>query len=293
MKKKTIFLVLSLTVISAMLLAGCSSKPDQESPTDEQKQEIANPWTGSDEQGVAEATGFDMAAPDGATDISYSYMAEGAMAQMTYALDGASWTYRIQTADEMTDISGMTYEWTEKTEGSVSGREAVYCAYDASSSNTADTVRLVNWYDAVTGVTYSLAAAGKDLSDAEMQAYAESLYGPLQGDATDDSDADRESELNDYFLGEHKRSYDESVLTISENEDGTFGINLSITRLCDLENGIGTFADHKMTFVVQDPNENEISGVIYRDTDNSLIVQITDSTWDLLPTDETLDGFGK
>lgn len=293
MKKKTIFLVLSLTVISAMLLAGCSSKPDQGSSTDDQKQEIANPWTGSDEQGVAEATGFDLAAPDGATDIAYSYMAEGAMAQMTYALDGANWTYRIQAADELTDISGMAYEWTEETAGSVAGREAGYCTYATSGSKTTGTVRLVNWYDAVTGVTYSLSATGKDLSDAEMQAYAESLYVPLQGDATDDSDADRESELNDYFLGEHKRSYDESVLTISENEDGTFCINLSITRLCDLENGVGTFADHNMTFVVQDPSENEMSGVIYRGSDNDLIVQITDSTWELLPTGETLDGFGK
>lgn len=293
MKKKTIILALSLTVISAMLLAGCSSKPDQGSSTDDQKQEIANPWTDSDEQGVAEATGFDMAAPNGSTDISYSYMTEGAMAQMTYALDGANWTYRIQAADELTDISGMAYEWTGETEGSVAGREAAYCTYTASDNKTTDTVRLVNWYDAVTGVTYSLSAAGKDLSDAEMQAYAENLYVPLQGDATDDSDADSESELNDYFLGEHKRSYDESVLTISENEDGTFGINLTITRLCNLENGIGTFADHKMTFVVQDPSENEMSGVIYCDSDNSLIVQITDSTWELLPTGETLDGFGK
>ena len=48
-----------------------------------------------------------------------------------------------------------------------------------------------------------------------------------------------------------------------------------------------------MTFVVQDPSENEMSGVIYCDSDNSLIVQITDSTWELLPTGETLDGFGK
>ena len=114
------------------------------------------------------------------------------------------------------------------------------------------------------------------------------------GSASNQGDhADREREVSEYFLGEHRRSSDESVLTISENEDGTFNVDLSITRLCYLENGVGTFEDHKMTFTVTDPNENEMSGVIYRGSDDSLTVQITDSTWELLPTGEILDGFGK
>ncbi len=296
MKKKLISVLTAVTLL-VMLLAGCGSSAGQETPSTaaptEQTTELANPWTESDEQGVAAATGFDMVAPDGAADVSYSYMADGAMAQMTYKLDGARWIYRIQMTDVLTDISGMEYEWLEETDCSVAGREAVYYGYTAVDRNAAASVQLVNWYDIVTGVTYSLSASGKELGNTEMLAYAESLYAPLQGDATDDSDADRANELNDYFLGEHKRSSDESVLTISENEDGTFDVNLSITRLCVLENGVGTFEDHKMTFEVEDPSGNKMSGVIYRDSDNSLTVKITDSTWELLPNDEVLDGFGK
>lgn len=289
--KKKIVLMLSLILIAAMLFSGCGSTAAQSDTSEEQQ--LANPWTASDEQGVLEATGFDMAAPENAADVSYSYMADGAMAQMTYTLDGANWIYRMQMADELTDISGMEYQWLEGTECSVSGRDAIYHGYNVATNDATENIQVVNWYDAVTGVTYSLSATGKELSEAEMLTYAESLYTPLQGEATDDPDADRENELNEYFLGEHKRSSDESVLTISENEDGTFDINLSVTRLCSLENGVGTFADHKMTFTVEDPSEGELTGMIYRDNDNSLVVEITDSTWSLLPTGEVLDGFGK
>jgi hypothetical protein len=292
MKKKTI-MVLSLLIISAMLLAGCSVDSSVTVTTAEPTQEMANPWTESDEQGVAEATGFDMVAPEGATNVSYSYMSEGALAQMTYELDGANWNYRIQMANELTDISGMNYAWMTGTDGSVSGRNAIYYAYNSATSEGNEIVNLVNWYDAVCGVTYSLSATGKEISDAEMQTYAENLYVPLQGEATDDPVADQENELNDYFLGEHKRSYDESVLTISDNGDGTYCVNLSIIGLCNLENGVGTFDEHKMAFTIQDPNEEEMSGVIYRDNDNSLVVEITNSTWGLLATGEVLDGFGK
>ena len=291
--KKKLALMLTLTVLSAALLAGCGSKTEQDSSTDgEQTQEIANPWTETDEQGVLDATGFDMVAPDGATDVSYSYMADGGMAQMAYELDGASWLYRMQLTDGLTNISGMEYGWTTEVEGGILGMAANFYAYTTEDESQND-VQLAVWYDALTGVSYSLSASGEDLSGMDIQAYAESIYTSLQGEATDDADADRENELNEFFLGEHKRSSDDSVLTISENEDGTFNVNLSITRLCSLENGVGTFEDHKMTFTVTDPSDNEMSGEIYRDSDNSLVVKITNSTWELLPTDEILDGFGK
>lgn len=254
---------------------------------------IANPWVESDMQGVAEATGFEMTAPEGATDVTYSYMQESGLAQMRYVLDETEWVYRIQTTDELTDISGMAYEWTLEEEGAVSGRSAVYYNYCAPDGGTENDVQVVNWYDAVTGVTYSLSAVSADLDGMDIQAYAEKLYVPLQGEATGDAEADSESELKDYFIGEHKRSYDSSILVLADNNDGTFAVTINVIGLCNLENGVGTFEDHKMSFEIDDPNGNKMSGVIYRDSDNTLTVKITDSTWTYLKNGDVLEGFGK
>ena len=311
--RKNIILIITAAAIGAAAMTGCSKTADNkataaestaESTTEESTEEsneaetaigMPNPWTDSDEQGVLEATGFEIAAPEGATEVSYSYMEESKLAQVKYVLDDISWVYRMEPADELTDISGMYYEWTDedKSEGTVSGREAVYYGYLAPEDSDEEDVQLVNWYDAVTGVTYSLSATAKDLDGMDIQAYAEQLYVPLQGDATDDPAADRENELKDYFLGEHTSSYDGSTLNITDKNDGTFAVNIDIFRLCSLEDGVGTFEDHKMYFDVDDPNGDKMSGVIYRDSDNSLTVKITESTWDYLPVDDTIEGFGR
>lgn len=117
MKKKTV-LALILASISMVVMAGCSSADSSGNQKEESagSEEIANPWTESDQQGVAEATGFDMTAPDGATDVVYSYMAEESLAQMSYELDGASWIYRAQATDALTNISGMEEGWTSEEE---------------------------------------------------------------------------------------------------------------------------------------------------------------------------------
>lgn len=285
MKKKMVS-VLLVMAMSVAAMTGCGS-------ADKEETGIANPWTESDREGVLEATGFDMAAPEGATELSYSYMSESGLAQMRYELDDADWVYRMQMTDALTDISGLSVDWMSEEAGEVAGREAMYYSYGALNDETVDDVQMVNWYDAVTGVCYSLSATREELNGMDIQAYAENLYAPLQGDATDDPEKDRENELNEYFLGEHQRSDDGSTVDIEDNGDGTFDVDINIVRLCSLEDGIGTFAEHKMTFEVTDPSGNPMSGVIYRDNDNSLTVKITDSTWDYLPNDELLEGFGK
>ncbi len=308
--KKRMILAAAAAALCAVTATACGSSSAKETTTaaettaaateaatteaaeeETESEQIANPWTESDEAGVAEATGFDMKAPEGATEVSYSYMAEDGLAQLQYQLDDANWIYRMQQADALTDISGMHYTWESEEEGLVSGRKAMY--YALGGLDDPENVQLVNWYDSVTGVTYSLSASGKELNGMDIQAYAENIFAPLQGESTDDPEADRRNELDTYFLGTHKRSYDDSELSIAENSDGSFSINLSIVGLCSLENGTGTFEDHKMFFDIEDPNGEKMSAMIYRDSDNSLVVKITDSTWDYLPKDEVLDGFGE
>ena len=269
-----------------------SETADTDSEESSETTQIANPWTESDEEGVAEATGFVMTPPEDATEVAYSYMSEDGLAQMSYTLDGAQWNYRMQMADELTDISGLSYEWGSELDGTVADLPAKYYGYAASEEEGAEMVHLVNWYDAVAGVTYSLSASGTDLDGMDIQVYAENIYQPLQGEATGDPEGDRRDELDNYFLGEHVKSYDSSSVTISENDDGTFAVNISIFRLCDMD-GTGTFQDHKMYFEVTDPSGGTMGGMIYRDSDNSLSITITDSTWDLLPNGEVIEGFGK
>lgn len=259
---------------------------------------IENPWTESDEKGVLEATGYNVKAPEDATEVHYSFCANEKMAQVTYQKDNIDWTYRIKESTEAEDISGMNYEWNVSEEGTVSGEKAIYMGYsDAKEgSDFIDDVKyiqVVNWYDVLTGVSYSLSASGNDLNGMDIQVYAEQIYDPLQKEVTDDAKKDSEEELKEYFLGERIRSEDQSSVIINEAKDGKFDVDISIIRLCSLENGVGTFEDHVMKFTVKDPNDNELKGKIYRDSDNSLVVEITDSTWGYLPNGEKLEGFGK
>lgn len=269
MKKKIISALLVATVV-LVIMAGCGSN----------QADLPNPWTESDKQGVEDATGFEMTAPDGADEVAYSYMSENGMAQMSFVLDRMKWTYRMQKANELTDISGMEYGWTSQEAGTVSGKNAMYYAYKAPDNGEDTDVMLVNWYDEESGVAYSLSVLGKASGETDIQAYAEMLY-------------NCENEISSYFLGVFGRSDDKSTLTISDNNDGTFKVDINIVRLCTLQDGVGTFGDHKMTFEVVDPSENKMYGVIYKESDNSLTVEITDSTWTLLPSGEVLKGFVK
>lgn len=71
----------------------------------------------------------------------------------------------------------------------------------------------------------------------------------------------------------------------------TYDLDISIIRLCSLENGVGKYEDHMIKFTIKDPNDNALQGKIYRDADNSFVLEITDSTWEYLSNGEKLTGF--
>lgn len=317
MKKKLAILIIGVMTIMAV---ACGSKENQtQSPdtavevtdaageeekdmaadaADLEEQEMvgmANPWTESDKDGVLQATGIELNVPDEASNVAYSYMEKDQMAQVTYELMGANWTYRGQMANELTDISGMYYEWGAQDEGQVSGRPAIYYAYaepgeDPDYLDGMFCVQVVNWYDVVPGITYSLSAAGTELNGMDIQVMAENIFEPMQGEVKGDYDEPDTAE-NQGFLGLHTRSEDGSELLVEERDDGKLDINISIVRLCVLENGVGEYGEYRIDFTAQDPNGNDIKGKIYHDTDNSITVEITDSTWDYLPNGERLTGF--
>ncbi len=208
MKKKIIFALMALAV-SATAITGCGASASQDTTTTETSEtdtqtdasgddaqaetsedttadaseadtQTENPWITSDKEGVLAATGFEMEAPEGATDVLYYYLEDEKLAQMDYSLDGMTFVYRMQMADEFTDISGMEYDWDSENDGTVSNREAKYYSY--VGSDTEDSVQMVNWYDIVPGVMYSLSATGSDLDGMDIQYYAENIFVPLQDD---------------------------------------------------------------------------------------------------------------
>lgn len=150
---------------------------------------LGNPWVEADEETVNATAGLSIHAPEGATDVVYSYMKVNDreyIAQVTYQLDGVDWVYRIQPALELTDISGMYYPWNVEEDGTVKNRPAKFMAYSdakegATTIDDVFYVQVVNWYDVVPGVTYSLSASGKNVNGKDISVYAESIFQPLQG----------------------------------------------------------------------------------------------------------------
>lgn len=296
MKKKIVIAMLAMTLTAASLTGCGSSSTDNTAETEttdttettnttdtasEDSTQIANPWTETDQQGLADATGYTIAPPSDATNVSYAYMAEDGLAQMTYTTDtDTDWVYRIQAADALTDISGIFTTWDYEGEATVAGLAAKdYASGDINEDDT-DHYQMIQWYDAVTGTTYSLSAHSlHDIGGMDIQAIAESLYQPLQGDATDDAAADAANELKDYFLGDFTSSYDGSSLSISDNGDGSYTVEASLTGAMAITDTAASFSNHK---IMWKDSDNDASGMIYRDSDNSLVVSI-ESTGEKFP----------
>lgn len=115
--------ILILTL--AFVLCGCNTSKNDNADEAEKNVSVANPWIESNEEGVLEATGHSIKAPEGATEVCYSYCTEDKMAQVTYIKDGKDWTYRIKASSDLEDVSGMYYDWAVSDEGTVSGKKAV------------------------------------------------------------------------------------------------------------------------------------------------------------------------
>lgn len=176
--------VLILTVLlSIAALSACGAKESNTSNTADNGEAtvgIANPWTESDREGVLEATGFDLVAPDGAEDVVYSYMQEESLAQVSYTLDGNEWTYRVRPTDALEDLSGMCYEWDIEEDGTVGNMEAKLYAYSDATEDTefiddVFAVHVINWYDNEEKATHSLSVSGKNVNGLDIEVIAEQM----------------------------------------------------------------------------------------------------------------------
>ncbi|MBR1670908.1 MAG: hypothetical protein IJ695_09430 [Butyrivibrio sp.] len=143
---------------------------------------LANPWSDISEEEAKEIVPNLFKAPEGAANVKWSVMTseESPMVQMTFDLDGSSFTAREQmTGDEAKDISGMFYEWTVQDDvqfttwgdGNMTGKTYRY----VGDSEFAD---LCTWYDVETGASYSLSVVAPDLDGFDIVGVVEGMYDP-------------------------------------------------------------------------------------------------------------------
>ncbi len=78
---------------------------------------------------------------------------------------------------------------------------------------------------------------------------------------------------------------DDSTLIITET-NGKFDIKIDIVRLTSIDDGIGKnilSSDNEVEFSATDAQENPISGKIYWQNQDEVILEFIDSTWEYLP----------
>ncbi|OON85729.1 hypothetical protein BXO88_10745 [Oribacterium sp. C9] len=209
MKKKCIMMI---AVAIAVSVSGCGSNnnitvpeattqaesavPDE--PTKTQKEletleadtsaGLANPWRDiTYDEAVATISKL-FKAPDGAENVKWSICKTGEddmaipgpLVQMTFDLDGMSFTAREQvTGEKAEDISGMYYDWRNTEDITLSNwgdgtMPAEYKRY-IGDGESAD---VCTWYDIEYGASYSLGTTAKDLEGFDLQAVAEAIYDP-------------------------------------------------------------------------------------------------------------------
>ena len=187
--KKRLFLILCIAAL-ALSLAACSSPApapvetsapavaETPAPTAEPVA-LPNPIHETDAEGLVQATGIPLPAPEGAEDVRYCWieLTDGApIAQMEFTLDGARAFLRAQpTAGfEPEDISGLYFDWSK-----ASAAEVSYCKAALYTNGEAG---YIAWVDAVPGLLYNLGMSQGASADT-LITLANAAFVPVQGDA--------------------------------------------------------------------------------------------------------------
>ena len=148
--------------------------------------QIGNPWRDITEEEAKELCPHSVKVPAEAENVQWSVLpasddaagTPGALVQLVFDLNGNTFTAREQvTGKEETDTAGWNYDWTAQEAmtipdgngGKIEGRCYRYIGED-------EYVDLCTWYDAQTGVSYSLGVTAKDLDGFDLQAIVEQIF---------------------------------------------------------------------------------------------------------------------
>lgn len=125
------------------------------SATAQESAGIANPWTEAKSEDEIEAKiGVEMSdPPDGATNISYSYLEAEKLGQVRFTWNGDEYNYRVQKNTEPQDIAGVYVEFTNRKDITIGddGQMAVLQYNDGQDA-------VVSWYNAKDGENVSISS---------------------------------------------------------------------------------------------------------------------------------------
>ena len=140
---------------------------------------IANPWEEMTAEQLLDASGLSFGVPEVAENVIYRYLHGEGMAEMQFSWNGGEFCARILPAAELTDISGMYYEWQDERPISL---ENCVGFFSAAQDGECMVERCL-WYDAAPGLTYSLTVIAADVNGLDLAAMAEQIYVPTQGES--------------------------------------------------------------------------------------------------------------
>ena len=138
---------------------------------------LANPWEETTAEELVQFPGVTFGVPEGAEDIEYRLLREDALAEMQFTWYDLRYCARIKPAAEFEDISGLYYEWTHEMPCQVSWCVGVDRRYIGEN----ETVDVSMWYDAVSGLMYSVSTSAPDLDGFDIGAATDWLYMPARG----------------------------------------------------------------------------------------------------------------
>ena len=108
-----------------------------------------------------------------------AYQTIGPVAQMSFVMDGVSYTARIQPTNEFENIAEFEFDPWPISDDCMIG----WCEAKAMMAQSDGKIyALCLWYDAAPGLMYSVSACADDLKGLDIQRAAEAVFAPLQSD---------------------------------------------------------------------------------------------------------------
>jgi len=138
---------------------------------------LANPWEETTAGELARFPGVTFGVPEGAEDIDYLLLREDALAEMQFTWYDLRYCARIKPASAFEDISGLYYDWTHEMPCRIGWCEGV----DRRFLGEDEAVDVCLWYDAVSGLMYSVSTSAPDLDGFDIGAAADWVYMPARG----------------------------------------------------------------------------------------------------------------